>query len=285
LDKGINTTILGELVNLAVFTFKFLLDMVEGNVLCGIKGVKANKNCRMCYAGKEGPKLNSRRDLSYDIFRNGRYHYQTIQMRKEMASKSLAERAEYSTKWGLDVAPVLQTITPALDLVLSRPFDLAHSEYQGLSQLMHELLKDTILTAKGLEEYYVTLRQHPFPPGWARLQSPIHYLGSYSLAEHARWSIIIPGLLRCWLQRSHIKPVFLQVAQQLWENPLGYIVGSYAAIAKSNSVLMGPEISPENRLNFNDIVMEGRLRYQELSRCAVNYYSKIRHDEGLATPA
>ena len=36
-------------------------------------------------------------------------------------------------------------------------------------------------------------------------------------------------------------------------------MGSYAAITKSNSVLIGPEIRPENRLNFNDIVIEGRL--------------------------
>ena len=70
MDKGINTIILGELVNLVVFIFKFLLDIVEGNMLCGIKGVKANKNYRMYYTGKEGPKLNSRGDLSYNIFWN-----------------------------------------------------------------------------------------------------------------------------------------------------------------------------------------------------------------------
>jgi hypothetical protein len=55
--------------------FKFLLDIVEGNVLYSIKGVKANKNYRMCYTRKEGPKLNNYRDLSYNIFWNRRYYY------------------------------------------------------------------------------------------------------------------------------------------------------------------------------------------------------------------
>ena len=48
---------------------------------------------------------------------------------------------------------------------------------------------------------------------------------------------------------------------------------------------MGSEISPQDRENFNNIVLRGRKRYQELSRCAANYYNKIRQEEGLATPA
>ena len=48
---------------------------------------------------------------------------------------------------------------------MTRPLDLAHSEYQGLSLLMHDFLKDTILTTKAMEEYHAVLRKHPFPPG------------------------------------------------------------------------------------------------------------------------
>jgi hypothetical protein len=80
---------------------------------------------------------------------------------------------------------------------MTRPSDPAYSEYQGLSLLIHDFLKDTILTTKAIEEYHTVLQKHPFPPSWGRLPSPIHHLGSYSLAEHGRWSIIIPGLLRC----------------------------------------------------------------------------------------
>lgn len=286
LDKGIHTTISGVDTILAVFALNFIGDMPQQAVNSRIKGVHAKKNCRFCFAGDNGPgQPNDRANLAYDIYANGRYHYQTIYMRQEMQDKSGSEKSAYSTQWGLDDTPSLSSISPALDLVMTRPSDPAHSEYQGLSLLMHDFLKDTILTAKAMEEYHAVLRKHPFPPGWGRLPSPIHHLGSYSLAEHGRWSIIIPGLLRCWLQRHHIKPKFLEVAKEMWSDPLAYIVSSFAAVAKSNSVLMGSEISELDRVNFDSIVIEGRKRYQELSKCAANYIKKVRHEGGMATPA
>jgi hypothetical protein len=280
LDKGISTTINGEETIFCVFTLNFLTDLVGGNSAANIKGMKAKKSCRFCLAS-----TTERADLSYNIVANGRFHHQTIAMRRHMQDlPSKSARDEYSSKWGLDETPALATISPAMDFITSFPPDPAHSEYQGLSQLMHEMLKDTILTAKALDEYNHILRSHPFPPGWARLQSPIRHLGSYSLSDHARWSIIIPGLLRKWLQKSHIKPAFWAVARDLWENPTGFIVGSYAAVAKSNSLLMGTSISATDRADFNAIVLQGRQRYQDLCKCASRYVKKVREEQGLATP-
>ena len=71
----------------------------------------------------------------------------------------------------------------------------------------------------------------------------------------------------------------------MWANdPLKYIIGLFAAIAKSNSVLMGAEISSDNRENLNEIVYNARLRYQELCKYAASYYRKIRQDGGIETP-
>jgi hypothetical protein len=260
LDKGINTTLNGEDIFLAVFCLCFIGDMIQQLLNTGIKGIKSNLNCRFCFAGD-----SERGDLAYDIHENGRYHFLVQKMRGFMSSLPAgkgSKREKYSSKWGLDATLALASITPALDIISTRPSDPAHLEYQGLSQLMHQFLKDTLLTEKGLQEYHVMLRKFPFPPGWQRLPSPIHYLGSYSLSEHARWSVVILVLLRKWLQTSHVKSKFLLVARQRWDDPLEFIVSAFAKVAKSNTILMGAEISEEDRRGLNDIVFEARDGYQ-----------------------
>jgi hypothetical protein len=65
-----------------------------------------------------------------------------------------------------DTVPGLASITPALDLILSYLPDPAHSEYQSMSELMYDLLLDSILTEAGKKSYSSTLRNWPFPSGW-----------------------------------------------------------------------------------------------------------------------
>ena len=111
-----------------------------------------------------------------------------------------AARQKFGRKSGLaDTAPLVK-ISPAPNIILTRPVDPAHSEYSGQSKPMH----DSILTGPAARLYAETLRRFPFPPGWPRLQSPIHHLKSYSLSDHARWSYIIPG--SSVLQETHFQP-------------------------------------------------------------------------------
>lgn len=138
-------------------------------------------------------------------------------------------REEYANGLGMSVVrPPLQKISPALDIVLSRPPEPAHSEYNGLSQLVHGLFIKQVLIPKALIEYGRILRSFVFPPGWPRLKNPLHYLGSYTLSEHARWSIIIPLLLRTWLKDEHIQPDFRQAVRRELEDPvLNYLAAQF----------------------------------------------------------
>jgi hypothetical protein len=175
----------------------------------------------------------------------------------------------YGKQWGISSEKIpLVSISPALDLILSRPADPAHSEYNGLSKQMHELLVEAILSVSAAKLYAAKLSKFPFPPGWGRLQSPLHHLKSYSLSDHARWSIIVPCLLRLWLRKEHLHPLFFAAAAKHTTDPVAYVVSSFAAVAKSNSVLMGDKISPINRINLLDIVKHARLQYQTLCRDA-----------------
>ena len=117
--------------------------------------------------------------------------------------------SEYATANGLDEPmPLISMLSPALDLIRSTPPDPAHSELQGVAAQTHRLLVTGILTenAKGL--YSSMLQNFCFPPGFPRIRNPVTHLGSYSIAEHSRWAIMVAPLLRCWLRKRHIKPEF-----------------------------------------------------------------------------
>lgn len=201
-EEGMTVSINGEEVLVFAFTFAYIGDMPQQQKNSGMLSQRANFGCRFCFTTKA-----DRGDLEYDTISNGRYHYQTVEMQSHMSSlASETQRSTYSRNTGIDtpeVAP-LTRISPALDVLLSRPADPAHSEFNGITHLAHQLLKDSILTLIARNEYCEMLKTFPFPPTWAHLQNPKRHLASYRLSEHGRWSIIAPILLRVWLKDSHI---------------------------------------------------------------------------------
>ena len=207
-------------------------------------------------------------------------------MRDHLESiKGTGNREKYASKWGLATSyPPLLKMAPAIDIILSFPGDPAHSEYSGQSKRLHELLIEGILSPKAVKLYASFLRTtFPFPPTFARLQSPVHHLKSYSLSDHAQWSIVIPILLACWLRDFHIQPLFLKCFRELLITdgllPFGsdnntvvisWVIRSYALAAKSNSILMTDETKASDSENLVDIVKEGRKAFQRLLRAAAD---------------
>ncbi|KAK3402707.1 hypothetical protein B0T20DRAFT_342182, partial [Sordaria brevicollis] len=53
---------------------------------------------------------------------------------------------------------------PALDIILTRPPDPAHSEYKGIVAETHEMILEVFLTSKAKAEYSYNIRHWPFPP-------------------------------------------------------------------------------------------------------------------------
>lgn len=270
LDMGAEVMVNGKKCLLCVPTLCYIGDMPQQDKNSGFRGPKALKPCRFCYYGQQAIKSNDPSAiLDFDIVAHGRYHRQTIEMHKEMDSmKTGVAKRQYGSQWGLsEDLPALVDISPALDLIMSRPPDPAHSEYQGMTGLMHGLLLDGIMTGTSQKEYARQLRLWPFPPGWERLMSPIHHLRSYSLAAHARWSVIAPALLRSWLEPRYIHQHFMRSAKRVLQTDqdvVDYVVSSFACLAKSNSVLMGLKMSADDRLALDDIVRATRVRYQQL---------------------
>ena len=269
LDSGVYTEIKGQKCFVCIFTLCYLGDMPQQQENAGFKTQRANLGCRFCFITAD-----ERHNLDYDVIKNGRYHNQTSQLRRNWIAKATKrEQDAYATEWGLGDSLPLAKISPALDLILTRPIDPAHSEYNGLSRRMHALLVEAILSPVGAKIYAAYLRLFPFPQTWPRLQSPTHHLKSYSLSDHGRWSCIIPGLLRCWLRGKYIQPHFLQRLQLNGRDPLQTIVAAYGAMARSNTLLMSDSIATSDRANFEAIVKEGRKQYQLLLQITVEAFN------------
>ena len=268
-DKGVVLE-LPQPTRVCAFTLCFLGDMPQQQANAGFKSQRANLGCRYCLIPAE-----SRKDLNYDIIRNGRFHMQTMQQRSEMnAIRSTVKREEFASRWGLSTTePALFKMTPALDIILTRPADPAHSEYAGMCKHMHTLLMETMLTTAGAHRYATVLRSWPFAPGFGRLQSPIHHLKSYSLSEHGKWIIVIPGLLRCWLRAKFIQPLYLE-ATNAYVNRYSvgltateFITKVFGLVAQSTCMLMIDELT--ERAQLVDVVKGARSHFQVLLEFAI----------------
>lgn len=268
LDEGIAARINGEDVRLCAFTLCYTGDMPQAAENCGFKGPRAHKYCRFCFAGAKPETNTSTAIMDIDIVTHGRFHVQTKQMQHTMDHQltSTAMRAEYGSQWGINEPnPPLVSISPTLDMIMSRPPDAAHSEFKGISCLMHFLLRDGILKKDARIAYAAVLRTWPFPPGSQRLQSPVHHLASYSLSDHARWSVTVPALLRHWLKEEHMLPKFVNTVHENNDDPVAIVVATVAAIAKSNSALMAQKLTAAYRRDMDAIVRRGRTMFNQLN--------------------
>lgn len=273
LDRGLVMEVNGVLTRICAWTMCFTGDMPAQAENSGFKGPRAHKFCRCCYVPKGQLATDPEVLLNFDIVTHGRFHDQTVLMQTAMDGLPTQDTKDsFGVQWGINnPQPPLQLISPALDLVMTRPMDAAHSEYNGLTNLMHILLKDGILKPESREEYALALRVWKFPPNAKRLQSPLHHLGSYSLSEHAIWSVTAPPFLRHWLRKRHIKELFIQnltIKYPEMGSAVDMVVKTCAAIAKSNSVLMSWSVSSADRENTQEIVYEARKMFNQLSMVA-----------------
>ncbi|KAE8357875.1 hypothetical protein BDV27DRAFT_150949 [Aspergillus caelatus] len=114
---------------ISAFIMAFTGDMPQQAKNSGALNHNARFGCRFCYCSKE-----QRADLTFDTVLKGRYHFDTIQKLAEGHRYSTkTERQEFFTKYGLTGQQIpLRELNPTLDVVLSRPHDVPHSEWKGL---------------------------------------------------------------------------------------------------------------------------------------------------------
>lgn len=247
-----------------------------------IKSQNATYSCRSYIIYKD-----QRADLQYDIIQYRRFYYENERQRRYINSLSTQKaRDDYSVRQGIDVGIVLlQLISLVLDIIVIRPTDPAYSEYSGILQLLYKLLLNAILKPAALVKYTCILRGFQFPLGQVRLQSPLTYISSYSLQEHARQSIIIPILLRIQLRDKYIKdyfrtnikihiPILLRYLTNVTRlTDIAIIVSAmlvriFVSVARSNVNLMLNILSTEDRTAFIDEMVAMRQLFQQVNEVA-----------------
>lgn len=205
LDHGCSLMINGQERFTWAPIMAFLGDMNQQQISAGFLSPRAVYCCRFCNAGSD-----NRGDLYRDVILQGRYHHQVLKLRKKSDTISgKGNRGKFLSEHGLKPeCSVLQTMLPALDIVMSFPPDPAHSEYFGLIRNLYPLLLTKILTAKAVKEFAVVFNDFSFPQGWGRIQSPTVHMKSWSISECGRASIVVPIMLRCWLRGHHVRASF-----------------------------------------------------------------------------
>lgn len=162
-------------------------------------------------------------------------------------------------------------LTPALDIVRTRPTDAAYSEFGGLVKHMVRAFVYEALIPKYLEDLSLKFVAFRIPPGWPRLQL-IHHLDNWRMTECAEATIIMPVLLRCWLKNHHIRhnfgvnlmkhaPSLISDIKGTWK-PVDIITYAFWLVVKANMIIAGRETPRYSREYFDQVVKEGRKAIQ-----------------------
>ena len=80
---------------------------------------------------------------------NARGHMEMVRLRRWMDEelRQKYKKEAFSTKHGISLeAPAVMYVAPALDLIGGRPSDAAHSEFNGITKMIHQLLLDAVST-------------------------------------------------------------------------------------------------------------------------------------------
>ncbi len=280
IDRGCFLTINGEQTFVWAPVVAFLGDMKQQQASAGFLSPRATFSCRFCDTG-----FQDRGNLRRDIVSHGRYHHDVLALRQQsLTINGKTKRIAFLSKHGLKPqSSPLQNLTPALDLIMGCPPDPAHSEYYGLVRKVYPLLYTKILTTRAATEFTTLFHDFPFPSGWARIQSPAVHMGSWSMSECGRASIVIPIMLRCWLRGHHLRgtfkdrlnATFLDLRQR-FSSEEDITVFAFAKLAKSNALISSLHLSTQDREEFNNQILDARQLFLGLMNAAQNSKSTSR---------
>lgn len=284
LDQGAMLEVNGKQKFAYAFVSAIIGDMPSQQALSGCQGPAAKLSCRYCMVNSE-----ERQNLDFNTVSMGRYHDFSVTKRQEIQDRRLAattQKRELNNIGLLDDQHLTGTLTdlfPALDILRSRPADAAHSEYAGISKYIHRLFfqdSTSILTLRAADQASQVYRYFPVPPGWGRLQSPRVHSESFGMQEYGRGAIILPVLLRCWLQDTHIKKElhpfirtrardYLNYSLEPGGQDRNFSVAEWVVIAtwtfaRSMMAVCGQNQTFHDRANLRDLVVAGRRAFQFL---------------------
>ena len=266
LDRGFAIPVNDTETEVCSFVMGLIGDMPQQAENGGFAHHSAQKGCRSCFCPKA-----LRGDLQFDIVQEGRYHFETVRQREHAEQLVGEDRKAFLKETGLQLeSPVIARLCPALDLVRTRAYDAPHSEWRGLGRTLHSFFVTTMLSKQGNTQYLRHFQSFQYPPGWPRIQSPTFYMGSWSLSEAGRASILLPLILRChatvgWFRLSYLQAV--DKVMKVETSSLRAVVQALGVIAYSNTLIGSQRYTSPDQLHR--VVLRARKAYQDLIRCGM----------------
>ena len=143
LEEGLVMPINAKKNVVCAFNLAFRADMPQQQDNSGMLRQLANRGCRDCDVSKVERAIISDK---WSQPPRRRSHYEVQRQRRFMETKrNPREKAAYGSKIGMATEPSpLEMWSPALDVIRSRPSDAAHSEYAGITKMVHLLLIDQV---------------------------------------------------------------------------------------------------------------------------------------------
>jgi hypothetical protein len=182
----------GGAIHVKAFPLILTGDMPQQSDNAGFLRHNATLGCRCCKIPS-----NDRADLDYDIVANERYHFDTVFLRQEGSFLDGNERKEFFKSHGMSPkASPIARIAPTLDIILSIGLDEPHVLWRGIGRLLYILVITHVLDGLGRVHFIREFQRFRFPPGWQRIQSPLHQK-KWTLSESGRAAIVLPLVLRC----------------------------------------------------------------------------------------
>ncbi|KZZ91982.1 hypothetical protein AAP_03201 [Ascosphaera apis ARSEF 7405] len=274
LDRGCDITVNGRNLRLFSYPIGFLGDMPQQNAGAGIQGPTGFVSCRWCLVDNK-----QRGNMEYDVVENKRWllNQEAVRHKAENArNESQADKIRKPYGLSLQASPITaiwRSCDPTSDFLN----DPCHSELAGMMKVAVNILFKDILTEKGSCELAKVISNFPTPRGWNRLQSPKSHLESYQIQEYGRLSIILPIILRMYLDRSWIELrmidaitfFFCGKVEKLTPATEQALVKVFTDIARSNRLLLTWTEEGADAEATMRVVKQARLSVQLLEQSVV----------------
>lgn len=274
LEAGSDITVDGVNIRLFAYPIGFLGDMPQQNDGAGIRRPTGIRSCRWCMVDKA-----RRGDMNFNVVQERRYllEQEALWVRIRKARTKTEGRNLRESNGLRDTPSPIQAIWRCCDPTTDFLNDPCHSELGGLTKIAANILFKDVVTEEGKEALAREIAKFPMPQGWGRLQSPYNHLESYQIQEYARLSVIMPIVLRVYLQpgwlqarvREALPYFFYGEFDKTGSKAEQALVQVFAEIYRSNQLLISWKDEATNGPATMEQVRKARRSLQILENSVV----------------
>lgn len=135
--------------------------------------------------------------MHYNVVFNRRYYYATLRVQEESRNQSKKIKNEKFKALGLlNKLLLLMQITLALDITITRPSDVAHSEFKSIARQLLNLFFKEILKTKFHKAFALQIAAIPTLPSWPCIQNIYKYFSLFFMQEYSK-AILILLIILC----------------------------------------------------------------------------------------